>query len=229
MIKLLSPNLIKDQDWYYIDIFLPMFLPSLDTKNNFQPVTLPPLTTGVTLRKATVTVQNENTLTTSNRSIDSTLAPGPNQKSTTSRASVFDLLASIENNLASKQLPTNSKPLATTTRRMQTTVDNMPNVEASIFNLLSFLQNNATTRAYLSTLIGSSGGFTRSSTLPDQYRYPTLRPFDEPRHSPAKNFLGVILPNQNMTKIEFDRQVEYLAPRPIYKNSNKTIGKARCK
>lgn len=44
LVKIIKPNLMSDQEWMYLDIFLPMFLPSLDTKNQFQPVTLSPLT-----------------------------------------------------------------------------------------------------------------------------------------------------------------------------------------
>ncbi len=223
MVKLISPNLIKDQDWNYIDIFLPWFLPSLDAKNNFQPVTLPPLTTGVTLKKANVLIENmfaplpnqSSFLPTSSLKPPvqnpSTFLPVQTQKQSTTQPSVFDLLASIENEI--KQ-PT-SAFVRFTTRRPQTKPETQPNVEESIFNLLSFLQNNATTRSYLSTL--TSQGVTRSTLSNDWFQYPTLRPFDELRTSPAKNFIGVILPNQNMTKIAFDKKVDYLAPRPVNK------------
>ena len=36
---MLAPGLIKDQEWVYLDIFIPMFLPKLDTKNQFEIIT----------------------------------------------------------------------------------------------------------------------------------------------------------------------------------------------
>lgn len=36
---MLAPGLIKDKEWVYLDIFIPMFLPKLDTKNQFQIIT----------------------------------------------------------------------------------------------------------------------------------------------------------------------------------------------
>ena len=42
MIKTLAPGAIDDQIWLYLDILLPTFLPVLDTKNKFLPVTAAP-------------------------------------------------------------------------------------------------------------------------------------------------------------------------------------------